>query len=235
MLKDLQREADDYHRLLKLQLELSKKLRAVEAKARSTRSLLQESRRLVRQGHTTKRESKRRKARVRSVNEKLAQYRKLLLRLKAIGDGIAHIYFDRWDLKPVAYRQSSGFISGKAGHAFEKKALRHIIRQGVPAILCDLTDGLRFADILVANGATPAFIEVKKQQDRPLKEERQMAAIEKVANYLRTDQAINLFDEDGITIRRVPLGREPRYNVDEVNRSCPPGICVQGGCSSCSS
>ena len=38
--------------------------------------------------------------------------------LRSVGDAVAFIYGDRWDLKQLALKQSAGFVTGKRGTRF---------------------------------------------------------------------------------------------------------------------
>ena len=47
--------------------------------------------------------------------KKIGQQKELILTLRAVGDSIAFIYADRWDLKQFVWHEDSGFITGKRG------------------------------------------------------------------------------------------------------------------------
>ncbi len=77
--------------------------------------------------------------------EKTSEYQYLIYVFKLIGDGIAHIYINKWDIKPMSVKESAGFISGKKGSRLERKAFRKCITLTKrPLILNDITNCLRY-------------------------------------------------------------------------------------------
>lgn len=126
--------------------------------------------------------------------EHTAEAHKLFIEiLKTIGDSIAFIYADRFDLKPFAFKQSSGFLSGKKGARLERKILRKAFEWGAVAVLNDITHTLRYADITVFRPDGKFFlIEAKSGRggDRS-RQKRQQAAAETMASYLETDQRLD--------------------------------------------
>jgi hypothetical protein len=149
--------------------------------------------------------------------------KEVLAILRAVGDAVAFIYGDRWDLKQLAKHEPSGFISGKRGTRFERRALRqifHITREAV-AVLNDITHTLRHGDITVfspTNWPEGRFglIELKSGRGGSRSRiARQSEALERVSNYLQTDlrQA-----EDGSTWRRESIMSHPEHHFDTIAR-----------------
>jgi len=80
----------------------------------------------------------------------------LLSIFKSFGDSVAFGYLDTHDLKQLSFnlenekhKNKSGFISGKKGFDFELEILQVIIyNHNIPAMLCDITNSLRYGDII---------------------------------------------------------------------------------------
>ena len=103
-------------------------------------------------------------------------------------------------------KESPGFITGKKGASLEVKSLRAVIRRGMPAVLCDLTNTLRYGDIAYpSRGGAPNFIEVKSGKVDEHSE--QMAKLRNVLDYLRTDRGAGVYGESQ-PIRRIELTRD---------------------------
>lgn len=103
------------------------------------------------------------------------QYQRLQFLFRTIGDALAFIYLDTWDIKPMAFKESPGAISGKKGARLERKILRAIVRSGYVAILNDLTNCLRFGDITVVRDGFPQILEVKSSKAKDARSNRQIS------------------------------------------------------------
>lgn len=127
---------------------------------------------------------------------------------RCFGDALAYLYIDKFTLKQVYFntentnpRPSAGFISGKAGLQQEIALLIAALDHNVPAILSDLTNTVRFGDVCVMSGGEPRLLEVKTSKKADRRGRRQRRAIEKIHNFLETDESSEL---RGLgTIRRV--------------------------------
>jgi hypothetical protein len=149
------------------------------------------------------------------------RYRELLFILKSVGDAIAHTYLSKWDIKPMAFKESPGFISGKKGSRLERQILRRSCEMGVPVILNDLTNCLRFGDITVPRGdGTFMLIEAKspnkKRERLNQRGERQLEAINKINKYLATDITYELFGVTGPFIR-ISAKENDHNNISRLN------------------
>ena len=161
--------------LLAIQEELIKKIKYVEARIRDAKS--------------------------RPDPELASVYQHLLHALKSIGDGLAFLYIDRWDIKPLARNHRPGFISGKTGFRQEAKVLRTSIQNG-PVLLADLTNCLRHGDIYAfKENGDPLICELKSSRGGG-RAHRQMKRSRRVADYLNTDRAEGTILKDKLLIRR---------------------------------
>jgi hypothetical protein len=151
------------------------------------------------------------------------QAQKTLIKcLRSIGDAIAFIYGDRYELKQLVNNGDPGFISGKRGTRLERAILRKSFQWGATAVMNDLTNTLRHGDVtlfrpdLWPDGGSPIFlVEVKSGRGGNKKRAaRQQKALEDVMQYIHTDLRQT---ENGVQMR-VPLGEEIRRHDAAITR-----------------
>ncbi|MDM7947290.1 MAG: hypothetical protein QUV20_13260 [Oceanibaculum nanhaiense] len=92
---------------------------------------------------------------------------------RSFGDAIAFLYMDKYALKQTLYnidnynqKQSAGFISGKVGLSGELNFLNELLKNGIPALLVDITNTIRHGDICAMMGPDPILVEVKAQKGK---------------------------------------------------------------------
>ncbi len=161
------------------------------------------------------------KSAIKSQNSKLEGYKRVLHILKDVGDAIAFTYIDKYDIKPMRFKEASGFVSGKAGLREEWRLLRKIFEQGGIGILNDLTHCLRYGDIIAGQGNRLfAIFEVKSGTHRNQRAKRQFASINKLAGYLKTDTTHELYGMRGKFQRIAVCGEEAhnRKRLDSIIR-----------------
>lgn len=154
-LKSLQRNPNDLSVLFNIQNVVLKKICYIEKKIKLLKKY-------------TANDNKRRKY----FKSKQGEYQFVLYLFKTICDGIAFIYYDKWDIKPLFYgnnyhvKPDSGNISGKTGLRFEFAVLKKLIGHGYPAILSDLTNVIRYGDVCVPSlKGMPSCIELKSRKN----------------------------------------------------------------------
>ena len=147
---------------------------------------------------------------------KIDLYKELLGIYGDIGDSIAFIYGDRWDLKQVAWKEKAGFITGKRGARLERAILRHTFEVGAVGVLNDLTNSLRHGDITVfREDGVFGLVEVKSGRGgKRSRAERQVAAAERVLAFLRDDRDET---ESGEIRIRHAWATEPVYHLEAIN------------------
>jgi hypothetical protein len=127
-----------------------------------------------------------------------------------VGDGLAFTYVDKWDIKPMAFKESPGFLSGKEGLAAELAIVRKAFDVGGIAILNDLTNCLRYGDVTMMRDAELSIVEAKSGRTMNQRAKRQLAANDKISEYLQTGRSAGLYGID-YDIRRVGLAH-PEVN-----------------------
>jgi len=148
--------------------------------------------------------------------KKIGQQKELILTLRTVGDSIAFIYADRWDLKQFVWHEDSGFITGKRGTRLERQVLRRAFGIGAAAVLNDLTHTLRHGDITVFRD-DGKFLVVELKSGRGgnrSRTERQLRASKRIMDYLSTDVRE---EEDGIWLR-VDLAEAPLHHCVAITR-----------------
>lgn len=142
---------------------------------------------------------------------------------KSFGDAIAHIYLDRFSLKQTFFdldsysvKQDAGNISGKEGLDKELEGFDRLIDAGIPAVLCDATHVLRYGDICLLHGSDPQLIEVKSKEKLNRRGHRQVERLQRLDEFLSTDQMDGLRGSRGTTYRE-EVGVEERFNLDALN------------------
>lgn len=143
---------------------------------------------------------------------------------KAFGDAVAFLYCDRFALKHLYYnthnlnvRQDGGFISGSEGFEQEFIALQKLLETGCPAVLCDLTNTIRYGDICVLIGDDPIVIEVKSSNSKDQRQARQKRNIQTLRQFYETDISHGL--RGCSTVHRVPVQSAPK-SFDEALNQC---------------
>jgi hypothetical protein len=192
---------------LEIQEELLLRIGRAERVIRRTRNEIDALKCRLAQRGNDRETSRQIKAQRIGAENKIELQREVLAILRAVGDAIAFIYGDRWDLTQLVKHETSGFITGKRGTRFERRAFRqvfHVTKDAV-AVLNDVTHTLRHGDITVFSptswpeGRFGLFELKSGRGGSRSRTARQSEALERVSNYLRTDvrQA-----EDGSTWRR---------------------------------
>lgn len=141
---------------------------------------------------------------------------------KCFGDGLAYAYLDKYAVKHAFFetetydvKPSAGMLGGKSGLAVEIACLLSALEHDVPAVLCDITNILRYGDVCLLGASDPCPIEVKSRAGLNQRCKRQAAALKRLTDFLETDQADN-FRAAGRT-RRVQVNASERNYRDAMN------------------
>jgi hypothetical protein len=152
----------------------------------------------------TKDQSREIKEMITAHDETVAAEDRFIEILREVGDGLAFTYIDKWDIKPMAFKEPPGYLSGKDGFAAELAMAFKVFDLGGVAILNDLTHCLRYGDITVIREGEFAIVEAKSGPKLNPRGHRQLAANDRVRQYLETDRVVGLYGFDH-EIRRVDL------------------------------
>jgi hypothetical protein len=175
-------------------------------------------------GRGTKEESRAIRAHLARVRRYIAAQEDQIFIWKCFGDALAYIYLDKFSIKHAFFetdrrgiKDQVGMLSGKVGLANELGLLLDAIEHGVPAVLCDITNTLRYGDICLLGGSDPFLVEVKSSPKTNKRGKRQMAKLAKLHSFLNTDEAVDFRGGKGLT-RRVSLSIPEADHVAELNR-----------------
>jgi hypothetical protein len=203
-LRQFQNDPKNTELLRAIQLKLYKQLCAIESRAAHSDEKLAEARTTLRSARLPKEDARKLKAQISTLITRKQGYQDLSYLLRSIGDGLAFTIFDRYDLKPLAFKESPGSLRGKAGRRLELYLLNTALTHGQRAILCDLTNAIKYGDVCLVKFDLPFPIEVKTSRNENARTSRQIEKLGKMIKYLHTDEIEGLYDRPGIT-RRVSL------------------------------
>jgi hypothetical protein len=214
----LKRAPNDVRLCLIIQERLIVSIRRLERRYRSKTLVLKVSRTALNISGLSKAARQEGKLNIDQLCKLLEGLRDLMFIYRMVGDAIAYIYLDRYDIKPLSIKESPGFLTKKKGLRLELYFVRTALRRGRVAILNDLTNCLRYADItLPKKNGKADFAEVKSGKLRFPRDERQIEKLKEMADYLGIDKPISLYGYTDQKFRRVSLVRHPTEHVTEIN------------------
>lgn len=218
---------DNGKSLLAFQHKLAARIKRVE---RRLRALKNERKRLVaerRGGRMAAASSRVLRGRIQRIDDGIDDAKHLQFIWRCFGDALAFAYIDTWAMKHMFYstddygeKQSPGALSGNTGSKREWQVLRRLQREGIPAVLSDLTNTIRHGDVCVLVGPDPFPIEVKSSLNRNARTARQIANLIALHDFLKNDHAENFRGLPRITRVEMPL---PLMHIEAINE------CVERG------
>ena len=114
---------------------------------------------------------------------------------KLFGDAVAFLHCDRFALRTTYYnlhnmraKQGGGFISKSAGFDNEVEFCRTALAKGLPSLLCDLTNTIRYGDLCLLAPGDPILIEVKSSRTKDRRSARQVRRLKKLGEFFKTDR-----------------------------------------------
>jgi hypothetical protein len=228
MLNELDPASSNFEHLVDIQIYILKRILHTENKISDKKEELKELKSALRTKSSSKEKSSNIKTKCLEIQKSIDGYYFLLYVWRCFGDGIAFKYLSKWNLKRLMFKsdspdikQSSGFIGGKKGIDNEFALLLEAKANGVPALLCDLTNTIRHGDICLLGADDPYVIEVKSSDNTNKRVKRQRESIGKIHSYLESDAG----DIAGIEImQRVNLTVEERHNNDSFNTAIDSAV-----------
>jgi hypothetical protein len=224
LFRDIQKLAanpTDVDLCFSIQYRLIKHIKSTERKIQSLRKDIAELQKLKRHGRLKKEQSNRLKSLLQHKQEQIEEYHKLLFTYRDVGDSIAHIYLNKWDIKPLSVDKAPpGFLTGKKGFRLEHGILKKSHSWNVIAILNDITHCLRYGDITVPKDGFPLLIEAKsgKSKLKDAREIRQSERANKVLNYLMTDKVSGLYEQVSSEMMRKNMHHPEKNNASQINQ-----------------
>ena len=192
-LRDFESNKSNVELLLEIQSRIHKALCNLERRAAVASKKAHSLKHSLRCSRPPKHESVVLKRRINELLSRIVSYKEISYIYRALGDGLAFSLFDKYDLKPLAFKEPPGALTGKGGSRLERKILRAFIKKGIPAIHCDITNVLRYGDICIKFHGFPFFVEVKSSGNRNRRVDRQIQNIQKLHKYYATDVIDGLY------------------------------------------
>jgi hypothetical protein len=214
-LRDFESNKSNVELLLEIQSRIHKALCNLERRAAVASKKAHSLKHSLRCSRPPKHESVVLKRRINELLSRIVSYKEISYIYRALGDGLAFSLFDKYDLKPLAFKEPPGALTGKGGSRLERKILRAFIKKGIPAIHCDITNVLRYGDICIKFHGFPFFVEVKSSGNRNRRVDRQIQNMQKLHKYYATDVIDGLY---GVPkIHRMAPSSPERNHVNTLN------------------
>src|SRR5271157_2312127 len=192
---------------LSLQETLIKKIIYIEQRIRKNKVNIKNLKKQLSsqdKGHLSKQEAKQTKDKIDKYYIQIDEYQELASLFREVGDALAFSYIDKWNIKPLVYKETAGALSGKKGFRLERKILRRAFAAGYIILLNDITNCLRYGDITVPKDGQFMILEVKSGKHKTKRDRRQSDELNKILHYFQTDQTQSLYGMKG-EFRRITL------------------------------
>jgi hypothetical protein len=142
---------------------------------------------------------------------------------KCFGDGLIFSYLDRFAVKHAhletdsqQIKQGAQMLTGKSGLAREILLLEAAITHNVPAVLCDITNVVRYGDVCLLGSSDPYLLEAKSGKRLNQRGKRQASSLKRLTKFLETDQAE---DFRGVgNVQRAEVHAHERTHLEVLNR-----------------
>src|ERR1700678_1992309 len=224
-LRRLGREPGNVEALVTLQGELVWLIKRTESKVAGLRDAVGANTAQLKGGRHPKQESNRLKKLIDEYKKRIDEHQYLKFIWKCFGDGIAFIYLDKFSLKHTFYdttdylpKQDAGALSGKEGLKREWAIVKKLAKNGMPAMLCDITNILRHCDVCGLLGPDPMPVEIKSSKNINERGKRQLQRIEALMNFYKHDEARNF--------RGVPHVRRSVFSPPEITHLDVMNECI---------
>ncbi len=142
---------------------------------------------------------------------------------KCFGDALAFLFLDKFSIKHAFFeldkrgiKRGPGMLTGKSGLNGELAYFAHLIAEGIPAVLCDITNILRYGDVCMLGASDPQLIEVKSSDRLSQRAKRQIKKLKQLHGFLADDYADDFRGSDS-SVTRMQLTSAERTNLDQLN------------------
>lgn len=236
MLRDIEADLDNIALVREFNLSLLKEVLRDEAHVNRHKAASKELRQSLKH-RLSKAEAATVKAKIKRLEGYIEKYHDQIYIWKSIGDGLAFAYIDSMNIKHTFFdtesmspKQTAGMISGKDGLKHELGWLLSALEHGVPAVLCDLTNVIRYGDICLLGASDPVPLEVKSQRRLNQRGLRQKAKLDKLQGFLENDFAEEF--RGSPQVQRTAITIPYESNIDALN-ACTSNAVTDGQCVIC--
>ncbi len=224
LLRAVEADLNDFESVLTLNKLLVKEILRAEQNIQRHKASLKALKVRLKTGGLSRDETTKLRKAIARTDGYINGYRAQIYIWKCFGDGLAFAYLDKFAVKHAFFetesfnvKASAGMLMGKSGLSHELAFLESAISHKVPAVLCDVTNTLRYGDVCLLGNTDPYFFEVKSGARLNQRGERQRATLARLQDFFETDEAEN-FRSPGVT-RRVAYS-VPEYNHEAAMNNC---------------
>lgn len=235
LLRDLEANTEDLKLLGEMNRVLVVAILDTEKDVLATKSRSKRQTVLLKTSRPTKERASSLRVRIEALGERLDRLNNQLWLWRLFGDSVAHLYLDKFAIKHTFFETDSydvkadaGMMTGKNGLAGEIGLLQEALKHDVPAILCDVTNVLRYGDVCLLGESDPYLMEVKSSARLNQRGKRQAAKLERLQEFLKTDVATNFRGNPG-EVRRVSVELEEWSYAERLNECI--GEAKANGCA----
>lgn len=237
LLRDIEADKSNLAAVKELNIGLVRQILGDEKCVKHYRSHGKELRRRLRNDRPSREGAALLRKQIATCDRIVGKYLDQLYIWRCIGDGLAYAYIDTFNMRQVLFetadysvKPEAGFISGKDGFADELWWLIEAIKHGVPAVLSDITNSVRYGDVCLLGGPDPYPFEVKSHPSRRNQRgKRQAAKLAELQKFLEEDVAVDF--RGSPYVRREATEMDSNCCIEQMNQ------CIQsarpGGYSIC--
>lgn len=223
LLRSIEADLDNFAAVRALNLGILKEVLRDEAHVVRLRGLIKVLNRRLKSERPSRSEALQLRKQIKRHEDAVTRYRNQLFIWRCLGDGLAYAYISTFNIKHAFFettspcaKQDAGYVTGKSGLQHELALLLSAIQHRVPAVLCDITNTIRYGDICLLGGGDPVPMEVKSKPGvLNQRGKRQAARLAELEGFLRNDYAAGFRGMP--EVRRVEYAVPYRDCIDDVN------------------
>lgn len=224
LLRVIEQDNENLKAVESLNLLILREIIRSEKKIDEHRKIQKELNRILKTGRLSKENALIQRKKLKRRATYIDAYVRQIYIWKSFGDALAFIYLDKFSIKHAYYetdkfgiKTDAGKITGKSGLVNEVILLLEAIKHKVPAVLCDITNILRYGDVCLLGGSDPHLMEVKSRTTLNQRGKRQFAKLEKLHGFLENDRAMNFRGAPGET-KRETISLPQKTYIKELNQ-----------------
>jgi hypothetical protein len=227
LLRSIEADLDNFVAVRALNLGILKEVLSDEGHVLRLRALIKDLNRRLKIERPTRSDALALRKQIKRHERAVARYHDQLFIWRCLGDGLAYAYISTFNIKHAFFettspyaKQDAGFITGKSGLKYELALLLSAIQHRVPAVLCDITNTIRYGDICLLGGDDPVPMEVKSRAGvLNQRGKRQAARLAELEDFLKNDYAPGF--------RGVPEVRRVAYAIPHRDCIADMNACIQ--------
>ncbi|MBX3566323.1 MAG: hypothetical protein KF730_17320 [Sphingomonas sp.] len=223
LLRHIEADKDDIAAVARCNQLILREILHAEAALLRHRASQRELTRMLKTSRSAKAEAKALRTRLKRAAGHVSAQEDAIFIWKCFGDALAFLYLDKFSIKHAFFevdkwgiKRGAGMLTGKSGLAGELACLAHLTADGIPAVLCDITNILRYGDICMLGASDPHLIEVKSSNHLNQRAKRQVEKLGRLHDFMADDRAEPFRGAEGLVVR-AQLDIPERTNVDALN------------------